>query len=422
MKPLFSFLLVLSLLGNGWLAYRYVTAPATQPAIAADGPSSDSQSNRAPGNTDANAQTSAIPTPHSVPMVWTQPGTSDDDLRSLAERLRAAGFPKSTIQAITQHRVRQRDYAPLAQIPFWNLKNPNPATRTALLAAERTVADSMVNILGPDGTPAALLSAPERTRRFGQLSEEKINAVLELQNDYREVSANMESANSRPMTSEEVRTRTEQRRALDTESNADLAQILTPAELAHYELRSSPAANAVMNNLSNTTVSEEEYQALVLLQKNYASGHGGIPTFAASTPEERAQLSEQRLNYNEQLRETLGEERFYSYLAKSDFEFGQVASFAAKKSTLTPTVTYELYKLATEAQRTLLNLSPRPTESRDPETVRALMRARDTAQQDLNQRLDTLLGAELAAAYREEGNARLYFAQPQPPANRPPTN
>ena len=412
-----------SLVANVWLANRALpaTAPASAHTASAAGATSAAATSASSATPSAAGKIAAAPA-RLTPIVWTPPGTTDGDLRGLADRLRAAGFPPRSVAAVVGVYLRDREYAQLAEQPFWQLMNPGKETRELRLAADKALREKQQTILGADGSAVASLPPSERTLRYGNLSDAKVEALLALDRDYQALDRAARGPGG--VTSmAEYRAMTEQRLALENEKRADLAAILSPEELAAYELRSSSSANRVMGNLRTTTVTAEEYAALVKLQQNFEGATGGVNLSAATTPEERASWRNARLDYNEQLRAVLAPETFAQYLAASDSDYGQVARFAEKQPALTPAVAYELYKLQGEAQLVMRNASDVMRQriegaSSSPEVMRAAMNERRAAQAALNARLEALLGADLAAAYRKEGGAGMYFpASANPSAN-----
>lgn len=159
--------------------------------------------------------------------------------------------------------------------------------------------------------PTALHLPPET-------APERIHAVSWLEEDYR-------------MLLEETRVRSAQTglspdhetvRLLQQERRDDLAAILSPAELAHYELRASPAAQTLRAELRYFQPSESEFRAILQTRQNPETEN------SAAT-----------------LRETLGEERFQSYLRATDEHFQQLADLA-ERFQLPPNNILEVHRFA----------------------------------------------------------------------------
>src|SRR5258707_692709 len=79
------------------------------------------------------------------------------------------------------------------------------------------------------------VSATQR-RQFGNLSRQKVDSVQRIEDDYSEMTSAIRAAMA-GITLPEDR---DKLALLAREKHADLAAVLTPGELADYELRSSP--------------------------------------------------------------------------------------------------------------------------------------------------------------------------------------
>lgn len=417
--PLLLALLVASLALNGWLAFA-------RAGNASGGSSSASWfSAKAPASASRGAPATAATATAAArggvqPIVWSSPPLTNDGLRAFAAELRAAGVPPSVVVHFVGALLRDRTHAQIAELPFWQLLSPGPETRKLQSAAAVELLRLQEEILGPSGSQVATLDPISRRQRFGNLPDAKIAALLRIERDYRDISLDLSASYGGAMTMEESAARREQSKAIEKEKLADIAAALTPEEYAEWELHSSGVAQRVQYALRNVTVSEQEYAALFAAQKQFDPSESSVFGIRIGTSAE-----EQVKAYamHDQIRSTLGDQRFHDYLKAAEPGYGQVASFAAKQGNLSPAQTYQLYRLQNEAQLASRQVS---------DAYRAATgggKRPDTAQiektfADLNTRLESTIGSAAAAAYRTQGMGQVFRSyQPQParPATPPAT-
>lgn len=111
----------------------------------------------------------------------------------------------------------------------------------------------------------------------------------------------------------------------------------------------------------------------------------------------------------EEIRAILRDDRFYSYLEKTDPLFGQTAKFARANPSVSPAQSYELYRLQLDAM-TAVAATAAPGRNADlantPEGRAALA--------PFAAKLDALLGPQLAAAYRQTRTGKIFKSAAKP--------
>jgi hypothetical protein len=370
------------------------------------GPPTSAAAHAAGAAQKSTSANSAGATPAAQPVVWTAPAPTPDALRAYAADLRRAGFPPRVIAQLVRTLLRDQAMSEAAQLPFWRLTPSDPEFRRRQSAAEEKLQRQLEEILGADGTPAALLDPAARAQRYGSLPDAKVNALLRIERDFQELSSGVNL--SGPASREEFEARSAQLALLEKERRADIAAALTPEEFAAWELRSSGTALRVQNAARNLTLSEEEYRAVFAAQKEFEPNLG-MNFFSSLGNDPR--LAE-RNALNEKLRATLGDERFDTYLRSYDPNYANVATFTDKQPGLTRAQTYSLYQLQLEAQAALaaqsrnVDSGQRPSSAETQKTWGAL-----------NARLDELLGPTAAEAYRATGGGS-YFKMFRPAGPR----
>lgn len=414
--PLLLVLLLLSLAANAWLVFARTTGTSsgTSPALAG-------KSGTAPANRPAPAksgQPDATATAAPRPFVWKNHGHSDAELRSLVADLRAAGFPPDIIVRFIAPLLRERTHATVAKMPFWKQVGFSKDYRDETQKAADELIRLQEELLGPDGSRAATLDPFQRQMQFGNLSTAKIDAFLRIDRDYQSMRSDLFNANGGVLSEDDVKARNDQMATLERERLADLAAALGPEDFAAYELRGSAAANNVMNALRNVTVTEEEYVALVAAQK---VKDPNASMFRITNLDDPGSL-ERTYAFNDQVRALLGEERTHAYLQSADYTYKQAALFTANYPALTTSQTYALYRLQGEAQALASQMRTAANAARANGTTLNSAQFEGTVT-DLNARLEALLGADAAKAYRAGGQGGVFNSlRPRSGTTPAPTN
>lgn len=411
-RPVLLVLLGLSLAANAALLLTHRTA-APMNAPAAGAPSDSATLAAQPSAASASAANATRETatgPDDAPpdalrgVTWRTP-RSDDDYRALAAELRAAGLPSRLIyRALSSLYLQQRlADSPLARAPYWLRTKVDQSKEMRDLY--RTQADQLAALLGPDARPSVRLSAVDRKRQYGDLSDAKIDALAEIERDYQEMQSDL--YRNRAMSIADYSTTQKQTSLLNSEKLADLAKILTPAELAEYQLHNSQASLRTAMLARDVALTADEFAMLTQARQTL---DGASPVANGMfTPEQTQQYQAAQKAYYDQLRATVADDRFYTLLENADPSYRSIANLRTQYPTVTPAAAYEVLQLQNEAQQTAMTLfRNRPT----PETIQSTYA-------NWNARLDSLLGTEAAAAYRKSANGRFFN---QPVIRRAPTS
>lgn len=325
-------LLTGSLVANATLLAVYLRRPST-----AGDSSRHSSAASAPADaskTEPSAAKSTLastpPTAAGInPKAWSS--LESADLKTLALRLRAAGFPPSVVNAVIRAQItelqRPRIQALLAGIeekPFWKtdrdinaIVNPlgDPKIRTAFNELNRESNELFKAALGLPEISAEAAASPFYQRRYGAISPEKFDQLQRVETDYNELRQDVNNAARGLMLPEDR----EKLALLEKEKRADLAKILTPDELNDYLIRSSNTTSRLRMALTAMNATEEEfraiYQAQVAFDEKYTLTTGSIPAdFIRDRQAAQSQVSDQ-------IKLALGDQRFAEYTRSSDREF-----------------------------------------------------------------------------------------------------
>lgn len=334
-----------------------------------------------------------------VPHVW-QPVTSEDDMRRTVADLRAAGYPAAVVRAVVNQLLNERfaPRQPNAGQPFWKQGAPTPEMVAAQNALNQERQALFEALLGSDALPSAVLDEAARQRRYGGLSNDKIDAIARIERDYSEMTA--ESwAKRRGNAASGMETAMQTQHLMEQEKLADLANVLTPEELAQYELRNSPVARTLFNNLRNVEVSEAEYAQIFQAQKAFDASNPRRVTMDATTYSQRQAA---QMELNEQVRTVLGESRFFAYLEGADTNYANVVRTLGSFPAVTREASYQVYRLQIELQSLMAQASRAGPPSQDK--IAELR----TSVETYNTRLDSILGNEAAETYRSQGSGRMF--------------
>lgn len=399
-KTLLLGALLVSVTANAWLWTARRHAPSGPSEIPAAPATTATTAAVIAGSTDTATPTTsqAEATTSQQPMIWSQP-TTEADYRALAAKLRAAGFPSHLIYTVLGdlYRAQAMAQSPLGRAPYWQRRGIEQSAE--MFEFRRTLRNQLEDILGPDARRSSTLTAVERARRYGSLSDAKIDALAKIERDYEEMQTDVYRT-SRGMSSTMQDYANQQRQVdlLTSEKRADLAAVLTPAELEEYELHNSAASRKISRAVQELTLTDDEFAALSRAQKVCDDNTPQLSSTTLSS-EQMAQRQAAQLALYSQVQSTLADDRFYQYLQTTDTTYRTISALGSQYATVTPAAAYEVMKLQNEVQQTMRSLSQNRALSGETYL---------TTIASLNSRLEALIGTEAAAAYRKTSGGRMF--------------
>lgn len=250
--------------------------------------------------------------PTSMVPLWSRIDTWD--LQSVADGLRAVGLSNREVLSVLNTLLGERSLARRKAlrgerevVPYW--RNPSSdATDVAIevefqrmMEADTQVYRRLVAELESD------LADPSRreqlVRRFGNLSDEKLQQLFRIELDYDEIRRQILSAGSSgPLEIEKLR-------AVEQERARDVQIALTPEEFEQYWLRNSPSANFLRGRLDSFQPTEQEFKTLHSL---HDSIRPEFSTYDRSEVTVRAQ-QQALATLNAQIEAALGPDRYADY-------------------------------------------------------------------------------------------------------------
>lgn len=268
-----------------------------------------------------------------------------DDLPTLVKRLRAAGFSRAAIIGVLNARLdarfADRSKALLGDMestPFWKqdpMNSPNSRYWEEYSQIYRDRSRLMRELLGDELLGWGVTDpATAQRRQFGSIPKEKIDLVQRINDDYADMTSQVRAA-MQGITLPEDR---EKIALLEREKRADLAAILTPAELEEYEMRSSSLMYRLRPALSIMDASEDEFRSIFKVQQ--AFNERVNPTMSgivsAQMMEDRREAQKQM---NEQMKAALSPERYNDYLRSTNSEYQALYRIGQKDNVPAATVT-----------------------------------------------------------------------------------
>lgn len=358
-----------------------------------------------PADYASSADASASPasaSPTDAP-VW--PRLATDDLSKLVANLKAANFPPEAIRAVVNALLDQKYKARMGELhaqlynqPFWKTgaAYSDPKWRSALNAIQSERLKTTRDLLGTN--VPNLEGRINRRARYGDLPDDKLDAVERIVTDYADLSSGNTFGVNFPWDRE-------RQAALDSEKRKDLAAVLTPQELELYDLRTSATARNMRNRLVAFDTTEAEFRALFPLQHAFEEKYPATNTGAS--PERQAALEA----LNQEIKSVLGDARYADYTRSQDGGY-RTAYLVADRLNLPPENASKVYDLQQDYKKRVSAISGDPAQSNEQKATELSQLAVEA-----RGKLTALLTAGGVQAYLTSGGAWLRTLEnPRPPA------
>ena len=392
MKPS-AWLLVGSLIANGVLVVALnFSSPSAPPSAGATGAGPLSAPAVATSATRAGLASS--PPIVAAAELWSRLKT--DDLDEFAHRLRAAGFPAKEVRALLKQAIESRRSArheallgKQADVPYW--RSPNRAREDRALSAQLIEINREAEALGykyvngPDALADDEDLLESAKRRYGNLSLDKLQRLTAISHEF------IDKEMLRMATTEPAKSGVEQaiaHEARQKATQAEIALLLTPAELEQYDLRQNAGGLRMM--MENFRPSESEFKALFAIESKY---RGSISDYADPSKGEALRAAqEKRLA---EVQAVLGPERFADFQVATAGGNDKLGRLIARLDLPLSTIT--------QINSVRDDLTQRATALRaDPQLSPAVREAQLAALADeANTKLTAKLGARGYNAYRD---------------------
>jgi hypothetical protein len=334
--------LALNVVLAGWLAssHHLSSRPPGAPAPTGDGevaphrnePARLPKRDRQTGH--AVAQTGGAP----VPVDWTT--IESEDFKQYIANLRAVGCPEETIRDLIFAEVNKL-YVPklaaLVQQPKRNYWEPEdswgrretPEKRQQRRDLEKEKEALLKELLGPDALAAARKQSGYDwlAQQYDWLPSEKHSAVEDLNRKFNELEQDFFAKTGGMIDSEAQK----ELNLLREQKRADLAKLLSPAELEQWDLRHSDTALNLRFNMAGFNPTEDEFKSLFRSRKAYEDEFGsGGSKVDRNDPAAVARWQEARKKRDEDMKAALGDQRFVEYERSKDYAWQDLSRLASR--------------------------------------------------------------------------------------------
>lgn len=321
MKPL-AFILALSIAANAALAFLYIRS---QPSSSAQGSSVAGAFFKGGDSVAGSAALVGVDA-----KTWSN--LQVGDAKTLAERLRAAGFPAAVVRAVLSALVdekyaaqRKALLAKQDEAPFWQKSSfgYDATMMSALRELNKQERNELKALLGPDGVVGNDERQAWARRQYGNLPADKLEQLQAIASDYGELRNEIYSKANGVMLPEDR----EKIALLEKEQRADFAGVLSSEELENYELRSSNTANLIRRQLSIFKPNEAEFRALFQATRAAEAQYGSV---SSSGPSSADQATKVRTAILADLQSQLSPERFAELSQATDPKYQMVNQLVAR--------------------------------------------------------------------------------------------
>lgn len=314
------------------------------------------------------------------------------DLKVFAANLRRAGLPEHLVRALVaaeiDDRYRVREKALSSARParrYWEAdESAEPLeTRLARLELRREKAELKASALGPDATTLEqAFDSP--------IPLEKRDMVRLITQDYESMITDIRGRAGNLLLDVEKKTIA----YIEQERRNDLAAILSPSELADWEMLNSNTFRVLRRQLSGFQASEDEFRLIYETQRDLDERfHRDGPAPPAPSPSHRLAEEQARAAADARLRSLLGEERFAAFNRGRDREYQQLATLVQRVNLPESTAidVFGIRETVTEESNRIYDDRTIPLEQKR-EALQSLAR-------NARAQIRSALGDEVAGAY-----------------------
>jgi hypothetical protein len=320
------------------------------------------------------------------------------DMAAIRDALRRAGVPEADVVAFVEMRLmaqasaRYRMQASRTEPPaeYWK-QSPSRGTLADVRlnqALLRGVQSDLALLFGPEAVKAPDTEAA----RYEFVPLAKRGMLARIDSDYAQLAAVLAEEARGFRTAADA----EKLALLEQEYRRDLEALLSPAELADYDLRISSSARGLRSQFGRFDLSEEEYKRLFATQRAFDAAQAGKESNRAEVSAVRQRLEAEK-QLLQQFKAALGDER-YAEWERSNTNENRLLQAAAQRFGLSQQTVQTAYEVgpSTVAEAERIANSTGLTREQKVQALQALG-------QKTRQELTTLLGPEIARAYLANG-------------------
>lgn len=330
------------------------------------------------------------------------------DYKKYIANLRSIGCPEETIQDIIKADVeklyasrRKEITKPASEFKYWetgmqslmgNAADPETLNKLQALAQEKRAL--LKELLGIDveDKPDLMAAFNPFERLMGFLPDAKQTKVLELM---QQMQAKMMKTMGGGAPDAQDR-----KNMLQVQKDMDkaIAGILDPQEYEQYQLRLSQTSMMMRMELDGFTPNEQEFKDIFKARKAFDDEYGPYGQMDQSKEgREKYQAAQKELN--EQLKNTLGPERYADYEREKDWQYKTVSKFVQRQN-LPKEAAVKVWDAKKAAETEAGKIRNNSNLNQDQKNA-ALSAIQEATQQNLQQ----TMGAEAFQKYSADNNA-----------------
>ena len=288
---------------------------------------------------------------------WRQ--IEDEDFKKYIQNLRDIGCPEETIRDLVKQDLDklydQRKADILSKAParkeYWKtgnpsaLSRPSSATSSQMAQLDREKNEVLGDLFGSQGMAAINRPSPLARARSQSKSGYAMDFIpeetkAELNTLEREFGSELLKKMAQGAT--DAQDMAEIRR-MRTERDDRIATMLTPDQKMEYDLRKSPTAANMRLQMDGFDPSEDEFRDIFAARKTFDNEHGVVPGSSISPADaEIRQLAEQEMN--NQIRTSLGDDRFQDYLRQTDYDYKSIHKITQRQG-LGENISAQVYQM-----------------------------------------------------------------------------
>ncbi len=232
-------------------------------------------------------------------------------------------------------------------------------------------------------------------RMYGFLAPEKHEKLMEMQAHFEELEQAVYLKSKGTLLDEDH----EELKKIEKQREAELAKVLTPAEMEEYQLRNSPTANNMRTQMAGFEPTEEEFRKIFRVQKTFDDAFSQ----AFDTTDEaqmelktKAHVDAQEA-LNDEVKKVLGEKRFTEYQRAQDGDYRALVQMS-ERFELPKDGAGKVYEMKQEAERQKQRIDANPNLTDQQRQSALLAIARETEKS-----VTTTIGGKVFKAYRNFG-------------------
>lgn len=283
-----------------------------------------------------------------------------EDYRRYIANLRAVGCPEETIKDIIiadvnklfEDRKKELKSAKAEKFEFWktgmqsmmgNLLDEEAIKERQALAAEKRAL--LKELLGIDIVePMEMAQAfNPMDRMLDFLEPEQRNKVMELYTRYQAKA--MKSFSGGAPDAEDMKAMQQARKDME----AELKSMMTPQQFEDYQLRMSETSMVMRMMLDGFEPNESEFRDIFKVRKEFDDKYG-VMGFNPGDTDTMKERGEAESKMNEELKKTLGDERFTEYVRNQDYTYKAMAK-AVERQGLPKESAIKLYDTKSQAEQ-----------------------------------------------------------------------